>query len=95
MEITEVRVALRETQTRPSSPPVAVPGIGEPRAGEKRLKAYATLTFDRCFVVRNVKVIEGKNGLFVAMPSRKITRRPCMSLTPGLVSRAETETDAP
>ena len=36
-----------------------------------RLKAYASVTFDRCFVVRNVKIIEGKNGLFVAMPSRK------------------------
>lgn len=52
MEITEVRVALRE-------------------GSEKRLKAYATLTFDNCFVVRNIKIIEGKNGLFVAMPSRK------------------------
>ena len=71
MEITEVRVALREAQTRPLNPPVAAPGTVEPRAGEKRLKAYATLTFDRCFVVRNVKVIEGKNGLFVAMPSHK------------------------
>ena len=38
---------------------------------EKRLKAYATLTFDSYFVVRNIKIIEGKNGLFVAMPSRK------------------------
>jgi stage V sporulation protein G len=36
-----------------------------------RLKAYASVTFDRCFVVRNMKIIEGKNGLFVAMPSRK------------------------
>ena len=52
MEITDVRVALRDSP-------------------EKRLKAYATLTFDHCFVVRNVKVIEGKNGLFVAMPSHK------------------------
>ncbi len=38
---------------------------------QTRLKAYASITFDRCFVVRNVKIIEGKNGLFVAMPSRK------------------------
>ena len=38
---------------------------------DKRLKGYATLTFDNCFVVRNIKFIEGKNGLFVAMPSRK------------------------
>ena len=43
---------------------------------QTRLKAYATLTFDRCFVVRNVKVIDGKNGLFVAMPSRK-PKAPC------------------
>jgi len=39
---------------------------------DKKLKAYATLTFDNAFVVRNVKVIEGNKGLFVAMPSRKI-----------------------
>jgi len=39
---------------------------------DKKLKAYATLTFDDCFVVRNVKVIQGNKGLFVAMPSRKV-----------------------
>ena len=39
---------------------------------DKKLKAYATLTFDNQFVVRNVKVIEGSKGLFVAMPSRKL-----------------------
>ena len=43
---------------------------------DKKLKAYATLTFDNCFVVRNVKVIEGNKGMFVAMPSRKI-KDPC------------------
>ena len=43
---------------------------------DKKLKAYATLTFDNCFVVRNVKVIEGTKGLFVAMPSRKV-KEPC------------------
>lgn len=43
---------------------------------DKKLKAYATLTFDNAFVVRNVKVIEGNKGLFVAMPSRKI-KDPC------------------
>ncbi|MDD5634124.1 MAG: septation protein SpoVG family protein [Candidatus Omnitrophica bacterium] len=36
-----------------------------------KLKAFATMTFDDWFVVRNVKVIQGTNGLFVAMPSRK------------------------
>ncbi len=53
MEITEVRISLRE-------------GEG------KRLKAYATIALDNSFVVRNIKVIEGNSGLFVAMPARKL-----------------------
>lgn len=40
--------------------------------GNSRLKAYATITIDNAFVVRNIKLIEGKTGLFVAMPSRKM-----------------------
>lgn len=43
---------------------------------DKKLKAYATVTFDNVFVVRNIKVIEGTSGLFIAMPSRKI-KQPC------------------
>ncbi len=39
---------------------------------DKKLKAYTTVTFDNAFVVRNIKVIQGVNGLFIAMPSRKI-----------------------
>ncbi len=39
---------------------------------DKKLKAYATVTFDNAFVVRNIKVIEGGGGLFIAMPSRKL-----------------------
>ena len=39
--------------------------------GEGKLKAYVTVTFDNCFVVHNVKIIEGKTGVFIAMPSRK------------------------
>lgn len=38
---------------------------------EERLKAFATITFDNCFVVRDLKIINGNNGLFVAMPSKK------------------------
>ncbi len=38
---------------------------------EGKLKAYVTVTFDDCFVVHNVKIIEGKSGLFIVMPSRK------------------------
>lgn len=38
---------------------------------EEKLKGYATITFDNCFVVRDLKIIAGTNGLFVAMPSKK------------------------
>ncbi len=38
---------------------------------EEKLKAYVTITFDNCFVVRDLKIINGKEGLFVAMPSKK------------------------
>jgi stage V sporulation protein G len=38
---------------------------------EEKLKAYVTITFDNCFVVRDLKIINGKDGLFVAMPSKK------------------------
>lgn len=42
--------------------------------GEK-LRAFATVTLDGAFVVSDIKVIDGANGLFIAMPSRKITDR--------------------
>jgi len=38
---------------------------------EERLKAYVTITIDGCFVVRDLKIIKGNEGLFVAMPSKK------------------------
>jgi len=38
---------------------------------EDRLKAYATITLDECFVIRDLKIIKGNAGLFVAMPSKK------------------------
>jgi stage V sporulation protein G len=50
MEITEIRIALRD---------------------DNKLKAFASITIDNCFVVRGLKIIEGAKGLFVAMPSRK------------------------
>lgn len=36
-----------------------------------KLKAYATIVFENCFIVRDLKVIEGTKGLFVSMPSRR------------------------
>ena len=40
---------------------------------DDRLKAFCSVTFDNEFVVRDIKVIEGTNGYFVAMPSRKMS----------------------
>ena len=40
-------------------------------AADGKLLAYVTVTFDRCFVVHNIKIILGRTGPFVAMPSRK------------------------
>ena len=39
----------------------------------ERLKAFCSITFDGEYVVRDLKIIEGTNGLFVAMPSRKLS----------------------
>lgn len=38
---------------------------------EEKLKAYVTIILDNCFVIRDLKVINGNTGLFVAMPSKK------------------------
>lgn len=48
-----------------------------PKEGaDKKLRAFATITFDDCFVVRDIKIIEGNKGFFVAMPSRRV-KEPC------------------
>lgn len=39
---------------------------------EGKMKAIVSVTFDDCFVVHDIKIIEGQNGLFIAMPSRKM-----------------------
>ena len=41
--------------------------------GDNRLVGVAAITIDNCFVVHELRIIEGKNGLFVAMPSRKMS----------------------
>lgn len=40
-------------------------------SAEGKMKAIVSVTFDNEFVVHDIKVIEGQNGLFIAMPSRK------------------------
>ena len=39
---------------------------------ESKMKAVVSITFDDEFVVHDIKIIEGQNGLFIAMPSRKM-----------------------
>lgn len=39
---------------------------------EGRLRSIVSVTLDNCFVIHDIKLIEGENGLFIAMPSKKI-----------------------
>lgn len=39
---------------------------------EEKLKAFVTVTFDKCFAVRNMKIVEGDKGPMLCMPSRKL-----------------------
>ena len=45
------------------------------RSGRDKLRGFATMTLDDSLVVRDLKIIEGQKGLFVAMPSRKLQDR--------------------
>jgi stage V sporulation protein G len=38
---------------------------------EEKLKAFVSIIFDDCFVVSDIKIIQGNNGLFISMPSKK------------------------
>ncbi len=40
-------------------------------ANEGKLKAYATMVIDNCFIIRDLKIIQSDKGLFVSMPSRR------------------------
>jgi stage V sporulation protein G len=59
VEITEIRVKLMD----------------EKGTGNERLQAFCSITFDNMFVVRDLKIIGGTKGQFVAMPSRKLMDR--------------------
>jgi stage V sporulation protein G len=41
---------------------------------EDKLKAYASIVLDRCFIINDLKIIQGKRGLFISMPSRRRKR---------------------
>lgn len=59
MQVTEVRIKLMD----------------ESACDNERLQAFCSITFDDAFVVRDLKIIEGTRGPFIAMPSRKLTDR--------------------
>jgi len=40
--------------------------------GDRNVKAFASVTIDDAIVVHDIKIVEGKNGLFVSMPSKKV-----------------------
>lgn len=40
-------------------------------AGEGKMRAICSITIDNAFVIRDIRIIEGQKGLFIAMPSRR------------------------
>lgn len=67
MKLTEIRVNLCPV----AHVPVAM-STSRGNGQGSRLRAFLSLTFDDTFVIRDVKLIEGNDGLFLAMPSRKL-----------------------
>jgi stage V sporulation protein G len=57
---------------------------------EGKMKAIVSITFDDEFVVHDVKIIEGQNGLFVAMPSRKMGEGDFRDIAHPLLSETRT-----
>src|SRR5258708_31419731 len=48
-----------------------VPGVRVFPVNEEKLKAFVSIIIDDCFVVSDIKIINGNNGLFISMPSKK------------------------
>jgi stage V sporulation protein G len=70
MQLTEIRINLCGNPASSSSSRPSRNGGGGGQGG--RLRAFCSLTFDDTFVIRDVKLIDGNDGLFLAMPSRKL-----------------------
>jgi stage V sporulation protein G len=66
MHLTEIRINLCGAPSPRATRPANQGGQGG------RLRAFCSLTFDDTFVIRDVKLIDGNDGLFLAMPSRKL-----------------------
>jgi stage V sporulation protein G len=50
---------------------VEITGVRVFPVEDEKLKAFVSIVFDRCFMVNDIKVIRGKDGLFISMPSRR------------------------
>lgn len=61
---------------------------------EEKLKAFANVTFDEEFVVRGLKVIEGRSGLFVSMPSRRRSDGTYQDIAHPITSKMRSELEA-
>jgi stage V sporulation protein G len=66
MQLTEIRINLC------GNPAATAPSRSRSAPQGGRLRAFCSLTFDDTFVSRDVKLIDGNDGLFLAMPSRKL-----------------------
>lgn len=58
---------------------------------EGKMKALVSVTFDDEFVIHDIKIIEGQNGLFVAMPSRKVGDGAHRDIAHPLISESRTK----
>ena len=56
-----------------------------------KMKAVVSITFDDVFVVHDIKIIEGQNGLFIAMPSKKMGEGDFRDIAHPLVSETRNE----
>ena len=60
---------------------------------ESKLRAVASITFDDEFVVHDIKVIEGQNGMFIAMPSKKMGEGDFRDIAHPLTQEVRNEAD--
>ena len=61
-----------KTQSQSSTKPMQMDIKIYPHSGDGPITAFASVTLGGCFAIRGVKVMKGKNGVFVSMPSRQV-----------------------
>jgi stage V sporulation protein G len=68
LTLTRLRFGLRSTSMKVTDVTIALSQPGN----ADRLRGFCSVTLDACFAIRDIKIISGPEGLFVAMPSRKL-----------------------